>query len=324
MHWVAIGAMGYRPVATSLARAIAQRGRLGLPLVWAVGMVGHQCRLAQQQDDGCQRVMPHAHAMLESMDQATKMTHPFMPFFPADMPASSNKGYSLTELLIGLGLSSLVVSVALSMYQLCRQSWQTISATDALYQNAQVALRAIRRQADLDGAAYLLAAADNSVMLSPPYPSANDPTEGLVLSHWASVDPSDCQGNSSAVPNAIVSNSFKRNTNRELTCKDTNASGSSYQALAEGVEDLQTRFAQLNPALNTLQWVNPSAVFGANQIVAIEVCLRLASTIRLGHAVKAPQPFITGCNGETISADGKLRRVFRHVMALRNRLGMYG
>jgi type IV pilus assembly protein PilW len=257
--------------------------------------------------------------MLGLMDQATKMTHPFLVFFRADLPASRNKGYSLTELLIGLGLSSLVVTIALSMYQLCRQSWQTISATDALYQNAQVALRAIRRQADLDGAAYLLAAADNYAMLSPPYPNANYPTEGLVLSHWAGADPSDCQGNSSASPSAIVSNSFKRNTNKELTCKDTNASGSSYQALAEGVEDLQTRFAQVNPVLNTLQWVNTSALFGASQIVAIEVCLRLATTFRLGHAVKAAQTSTTGCNGETISADGKLRRVFRHVMALRNR-----
>ena len=46
-----------------------------------------------------------------------------------------NKGYSLPELLIGLGLSSLVVAIALSVYQLSRQSWQTISATDALYAN---------------------------------------------------------------------------------------------------------------------------------------------------------------------------------------------
>lgn len=252
------------------------------------------------------------------------MTHPFVLFFSAGPSASSHKGYSLTELLIGLGLSSLVVTIALSVYQLCRQSWQTISATDALYQNAQVALRAIRRQADVDGAAYLLAAADNYAMLSPPYPHANYPTEGLLLTHWAGADPSDCQGNSSDSPSAIVSNSFKRNTNKELTCKDTNASGNSYQALAEGVEDLQTRFAQFNPVLNTLQWVHASALFGASQIVAIEVCLRLATTIRLGNAVKAAQSSTTGCNGESISADGKLRRVFRQVMALRNRLVLYG
>lgn len=324
MHWVAIGAMGYRPVATSLARAIAQRGRLGLPLTWAVGMVGHQCWLAQQQDDGCQRVMPYAHAMLESMGKATKMTHAFLVFFRTDLPAYRNRGYSLSELLIGMGLSSLVVTMALVVYQLCHQSWQTISATDAVYQNAQVALRAIRRQADVDGAAYLLPGTDNYATLSPPYPNANYPTEGLVLSHWAGADPSDCQGNSSASPSALVSNSFKRNTNQELTCKDTNASASSYQALAEGVEDLQTRFAQVNPVLNTLQWVNASALFGSSPIVAIEVCLRLATTIRLGHAVKAAQASTTGCHGETISADGKLRRVFRHVMALRNRLGIYG
>ncbi len=78
--------------------------------------------------------------MLEYLGKAAKM---------------NNKGYSLPELLIGLGLSSLVVAIALSVYQLSRQSWQTISAIDAIYQNAQVALRAIRKQAELDGAAYL-------------------------------------------------------------------------------------------------------------------------------------------------------------------------
>ena len=247
--------------------------------------------------------------MLEYLGKAAKM---------------NNKGYSLPELLIGLGLSSLVVAIALSVYQLSRQSWQTISATDALYQNAQVALRAIRKQAELDGTAYLLAASDNHVLLSTPYLSMSNPSEGLVLSHLAGADPFDCQGNSGASPSALISNSFKRSTNKELTCKDINASGSSYQALAEGVEDLQTRFAQVNPVLNTLQWVNAAEVFGPVHIVAIEVCVRLVSTIRLGVTVKGSMSPTIGCNGETISADGKLRHVFRRVMALRNRLGAYG
>ena len=180
--------------------------------------------------------MPHTHAVLESMGQATRMTS-----------KTINRGYSVAELLIGLGLSSLVVVTALGVYQISRQSWQAMSAKDALYQNAIVAFRAIRRQAELDGAAYLIASGDNLVTLSPTYPDTNYANDGLVLSHWSGVDPSDCQGNSSAGTNAIVSSSFKRNTNKELTCKDTNATGSSYQALAEGVEDLQTRFAQVNP-----------------------------------------------------------------------------
>jgi type II secretory pathway pseudopilin PulG len=262
--------------------------------------------------------------MLEYMDKASKMTYTVKMISTTDLDIYKNKGYSLAELLVGLGLSSLVVAIALSVYQLCRQSWQAISATDALYQNAQVAFRAIRRQAELDGAAYLLATSDNHVQLSTSYPSISNPTEGLVLSHWVGADPFDCQGNSSASPSALISNSFKRSSNKELTCKDINASGSSYQALAEGVEDLQTRFAQINPVMNTLQWVNASALFGSAQIVAIEVCLRLATNIRIGVAVKGTLASTTGCNGETIAADGKLRRVFRHVMALRNRLGAYG
>jgi hypothetical protein len=52
--------------------------------------------------------------------------------------------------------------------------------------------------------------------------------------------------------------------------------------------------------------------------------VRLVSTIRLGVTVKGSMSPTIGCNGEPISADGKLRRVFRRVMALRNRLGAYG
>mgnify|MGYP003704605895 CR=1 FL=1 len=117
--------------------------------------------------------MPRSHAMLEYVGKAARM---------------NNKGTSLTELLVGLGLSSLVITLALIVYQICRQSWQTMSATDALYQNAQIALRAIRRQADVDGAAFLIRAGVNQVTLSSAYPDTFYPIEGLTLSHWAGVE----------------------------------------------------------------------------------------------------------------------------------------
>ena len=126
--------------------------------------------------------MPHTHAVLEFMGQATRMTS-----------KTRNRGYSVAELLIGLGLSSLVVVTALAVYQISRQSWQAMSAKDALYQNAIVAFRAIRRQAELDGAAYMIAGGDNLVTLSPTYPDTNYANDGLVLSHWSGVDPSDCR-----------------------------------------------------------------------------------------------------------------------------------
>jgi hypothetical protein len=44
----------------------------------------------------------------------------------------------------------------------------------------------------------------------------------------------------------------------------------------------------------------------------------------LGVTAKGTLVPTKGCNGEAIAADGKLRRIFRQVMALRNRLGAYG
>jgi len=229
-------------------------------------------------------------------------------------------GYSLIELLLGLGMGSFVAVAALIAYQTSRLSWQSIRNTESVFQNAQIALRHIRTQVELDGVAYLINTAANRVALSPDYPISYNPSDGLVVSHWHGADAWDCQGNSASNPDALISNSFKRNSNQELACKDLNAKGSSYQALAEGVEDFQTRFAQYNPTLRTVQWVNASQLFGSGQIVAIEVCVRLASISRQSNLFQTmrAQP-TTGCTNETIAADGKYRRVFRRVIALRNR-----
>jgi hypothetical protein len=122
----------------------------------------------------------------------------------------------------------------------------------------------------------------------------------------------------------MISNSFKRSSNKELTCKDTNAQGSSYQALAEGVEARKHGLHKstqhsipCNGSMPPRFWLSPNR--GDRSMFA-----RIASTTRLGGAIKGTLTPTTGCNGESISADGKLRHVFRHVMALRNRLGAYG
>lgn len=269
--------------------------------------------------------MSRTHAMLEFISQASKMM--FItpkPCFSLNHSSNRSKGYSLAELLIGLGVSSLVVGLALNLYQLCRQSWQFLAAVDTLYQNAQVAFRAIERQAELEGAAYFVSSSDNHVLLSTPYPSMITQHESLLLMHWAGADLLDCQGNASANPSNMISNSFKRNTHNELSCKDTNALGSNYQAIAEGVEDLQIRFAHINPLLNTLQWRNASELFGPAEIVAIEVCLRMVTPMRITSTVHHYPSSKAGCREEMIATDGRLRRVFRRVIALRNRFGVYG
>ena len=108
---------------------------------------------------------------------------------------------------------------------------------------------------------------------------------------------------------------YQLNSKKELTCRNSNAnSKNSFQALAEGVEDLQVRYAVFDA--HRLQWRTASASLNAAQVLAVEVCVRVASLTPVSANASASQ----GCNGERIAADGYVRRVFRRAWALRSRL----
>jgi hypothetical protein len=117
-----------------------------------------------------------------------------------------------------------------------------------------------------------------------------------------------------------VRSDYKLNTNKELSCKDLNLTGSTYQALAEGVEDFQLRYAEATPSTQTIQWKTANQVSDMSQVLAIEVCLRVAS-IQTVHNAK-PNPSHVGCQEEALPSDGRVRRTFKRVMTLRNRSGV--
>ena len=73
----------------------------------------------------------------------------------------SQCGYTLPELLIGMALSLLVIAAATSAYGTSKQTWNAMAAADAVHANARVALRNIREQAHMAGAAYLKPASNS-------------------------------------------------------------------------------------------------------------------------------------------------------------------
>ncbi len=237
------------------------------------------------------------------------------------------RGHTLPELLIGLAVSLGVVLSAVASYNISRQSWAAFDAVDALHHNARAALRNLRDQAQRAGGAQVstLALGTNWVaQRTAPHDSSQPDLQGtegartdsLNLGHWHSLSPYDCQGNHSG-SDALVLNSYQLNAKKELTCKDLRLSGSTYQALAEGVEDLQVRYAQAGTN-QTLQWTTAAQVSDMRQVLAIELCLRWVSsqpnTIR-----NTPSE---GCQGETVAADGFGRRVLRRAFALRSHAGV--
>jgi hypothetical protein len=114
-----------------------------------------------------------------------------------------------------------------------------------------------------------------------------------------------------------VRNDYKLNTNKELSCKDLNLNNSSYQALAEGLDDFQLRYAEVNPLAQTIQWKTAGQVLTMSQVIGIEVCVVVAGLYSVNRTPPKVTP--TGCQGEPLAADGRARRTFKRVLALRNR-----
>jgi type IV pilus assembly protein PilW len=232
-------------------------------------------------------------------------------------------GHTLPELLVGLSVGLVVVTAASITLGISRQSWLTLSAAESVHTNARAALRALRTQALMVGAVDVVNLAPNTWQLESPY-SASQPdlagTQGnksqrsITFGHSSALDSRDCQGNH-LNKLAVVLNQFKFNSSNEFSCKDLNETGSTYQALAEGVEDLQVRYAFANTSAQTLQWQTADQVSDMSHVMAVAVCLRVASA----NNVQAPSPStpFLGCSGETVNHDGKLRRVFRRVYLLR-------
>ena len=258
---------------------------------------------------------------------------------PLKSHSEKQQGHTLPELLIGMALGLLVIAAATSAYGTSKQTWNAMTAADAVHANARAALRNIREQAHMAGASYLQASSFkvstneiiSTVTFNVEISSSEDVgqaalagvngtknIESLTLGHWRALDAIDCQGNTGSA-HTSVRNDYKLNTNKELSCKDLNLTSSTYQALAEGVEDFQLRYAEANPSTQTIQWKTASQVTDMTLVLAIEVCLRVAS-ISTVHNTK-PNPSHSGCQGETLPSDGRVRRTFKRVMALRNRDG---
>ncbi len=248
------------------------------------------------------------------------------------VPKQSQRGHTLPELLIGMALGLLVIAAATAVYGTSKQTWTAMAAADAVHANARIALRNIREQVQMAGGAYLKPVTSNERRINVEVSSSEETgqpalsgingtkyVESLTLGHWHALEGVDCQGNTGGTQ-ATVRNDYKLNTNKELSCKDLNLNNSTYQALAEGVEDFQLRYAEASPNTQTIQWKTADQVTTMSQVLAIEMCVRVMSINTVNNT--KPNPNHTGCQGEALVADGRVRRTFKRVMTLRNRDGV--
>ena len=182
----------------------------------------------------------------------------------------SDLGFSLMEMLVGISLGLVVLTMALSAWHTSQQAWQALVAQQNLQHNIRAALQALTTQAELSGAAVLMGVPNRTAVvavrhdLGQPAVWASDNAKGgdsLQLSHSRHLDSGDCQGNRNNMGDTIRSQ-FQRSSStvNDFACKDVLAAGSTYQAIAEGVEDVQVRLAERSADGQRLQWKTPSDV----------------------------------------------------------------
>ncbi len=240
------------------------------------------------------------------------------------MQPTRNTGIGLIELMVGLTIGMGVILAATVAYQAQRQSWLLMQGIHALHHNANAAFDHLQTSAQSANALVLQGAPNGTVaqLAIPPndwgLAEGNTRSDAFALSHFGVLDGYDCQGNHVGKP-TLIRDSYQVNSKQELTCKDTQSAGSTYQAIAEGVEDFQLLYAertqsQISGGAAQWQWKNADQLVSTAQVMAIEICLRMVST----QLTNVSATELKGCQGESVLSDGKLRRVFRRVVAIRS------
>lgn len=258
----------------------------------------------------------------------------YLPFHPGHR----QKGISIVELLVGMAIGLLVLVAAVGSLVYTRVSSTVVGDSSRLQQDASTAFRIIGHHLRQGGARRVLASSGGNVEFNTQYSGAsitpdaprvlvggtegvNNAPDTLMITNdrgsalnvapdpWPNLN-HDCLGQPSLLANS-VDNTFSL-VNGNLFCLGSgNEDGAS---LVQGVEDFQVWYGARNTGNDQLIYQSSAVPTAANQqIETVMVCLRMA-----GQATGNPGANTTGCNGQVIADDGRIRRTFFRVFNMRN------
>lgn len=227
----------------------------------------------------------------------------------------------LSDTLLAMSISLGVLAAGLQSWSDLRASQQSAQALEQLHAQQREVQRLLERISLSAGATRVTMTSAGTVQ----WLARGAPVSGIEGARddsptWVvprEIDPRDCQGNQASSLD-LIAHQFKLSTKQELSCKDSLRPGTLFQALAERVEDVQALYAEASagavtdPAQAPLQWKTADQVLDWRQVRAVSLCLRWASP---GKVWQASAGF-TGCQGETVAADGRLRRLQRSTLRL--------
>ena len=190
------------------------------------------------------------------------------------------QGQGLVQCMVGMSLSLLVVMAAFSAFAWIQRSQLMLQTQAETQLRLHTALQLFRERVQRAGAPELSVDAQGMAVLSRLPVTLSGSDSALQLNQWRSLTPADCQGHeASTLP--WLQDDFRRNSQRELSCKDTARSNTTYQALAEQIDDMRLRYAEQTgppgaaPAAQQLQWRSALQVSDWQQVRAVGLCLQI-------------------------------------------------
>ena len=248
------------------------------------------------------------------------------------------RGHTLLELSISVALGLLIVLATISLYRGQRSAYDHATETTRLRDAASTALDLIGQQVQMAG---FVPAGTGQADKSPPLfgcssgrPTGSDAapacetlasrSDGIVvryaadtISTWPSSSglPTDCLGQISAgewIVNRYYAKASSSTVEPELYCEGSGKPGTG-QPLVEGIERIKfgywlkdASFSVEATAISQDRWP---------LVVAVDVCL----LVRGDSPSATARPRYADCDGASVvSADGRIRQVFRRRIALRN------
>jgi type IV pilus assembly protein PilW len=232
-------------------------------------------------------------------------------------------GLTLIELMIGLLIGALVSLAAVTSLGFTRLASSTMGDASRLHEDASTAFRVIGHHLRQSGAQRLVGTGGGRVSFNPTLDGFTNArgqhfVEGVngvsapdTLSIRHDIEPlitaSDCLGNAANASATFIGNVFSV-VNGNLQCDGSATNRAA--ALINGVEDFQVRYAVRASATELLYVDTP---LDWNTVEGVMVCLQL-----MGEQGGNPTTPITGCDGQQVAQDGRLRRAFWRTFQLRN------
>lgn len=261
---------------------------------------------------------------------------------------NKERGATLIELLVGLTIGLLTISVGLGAIMVSRGVTTTVSDTTTLQQQASYVFRVIGQQLRQAGGRPLNTAADprdaatfvqpTAITLSdlPPIAGLDAPTASQFIISLRYVNASesiypsppsstpiegylvsDCLGSNNGIASVpIILNQFRKN-GTDLEC--SNGIGM-VQPIISNLVDLRIRYLQQKLSVTDSQpqfrYASAANLSPTDwpEVYGIEVCLELEGE----QVIDTVGASYTKCDGTTATRGNKLRMVFKNIFHIRN------